>query len=187
MDTTSNDAAPGPFDLIYMVEVLEHIELKQVDAFLAAAKMRLSASGRLFLTVPSSSVPVSDKHFQHFSPESLEKTLSPHFRVQEIVPLNRITWWENVLFRLMGNHFLILSNPPLLSVLFRAYERRCLLASPSNCRRLLAICAARPSFDNDERASNSPRAGTDASPSIHESIPRSPQNSCTQPVASTTS
>jgi len=176
VDTTSEDAACGPFDLVYMVEVLEHIELKQVRSFLESASKRLSPTGRLFLTVPSSNVPVSDKHFQHFSPESLERALSPHFVVQEIVPLNRITRWENVMYRLMGNRWFILSNPRLLQMIFRGYERRCLVASTHNCRRLLAICTKRSSHENDERQGNPPRGGLRASPVVHEgNTVRTPQ------------
>ena len=142
-DTTSSGAASGPFDIIFMVEVLEHIEPRNVHSFLDSAGRRLASDGHLFLTVPSSNVPVSEKHFQHFSPSTLEQTLSSHFVVREIVPLNRITFWEQIMTRMLGNRFFILSNPRLLNAMFRAYERRCLSASPGNCRRLLAIGTAK--------------------------------------------
>jgi len=44
----------------------------------------LKAGGILVVSVPSANKPVSPKHFQHFTKESLEKTLQPYFSISEI-------------------------------------------------------------------------------------------------------
>jgi 2-polyprenyl-3-methyl-5-hydroxy-6-metoxy-1,4-benzoquinol methylase len=72
------------FDVVVMLEVLEHIKLDEVSQVVQNLHACLVDNGRLIVTVPSTRIPLSAKHYQHFSPESLEKALSPYFDVLEV-------------------------------------------------------------------------------------------------------
>jgi SAM-dependent methyltransferase len=128
------------FDAATPIEVFEHIDPLAAPAFLEGIHARLRDSGVLLVTVPSSNVPVSPKHYRHFHEASLRVALSPPFHVDEVLFLNRIAHWHGLLYRLMSNQLFILAHPRLLAWLLRTYERSSLRASPRDCSRLLAVC-----------------------------------------------
>lgn len=63
------------FDLVVAREVIEHIPVAEVQAFLAEVRRVLRPGGLLVVTTPSVNRRVPDKHFQHFSEASLRVTL----------------------------------------------------------------------------------------------------------------
>ena len=72
------------FDVITMIEVLEHIDFDLIPSIVTGLSEKIKPSGRLIVTVPSIKLPLQDKHFQHFSVSSLEKTLDSHFDLVSI-------------------------------------------------------------------------------------------------------
>jgi SAM-dependent methyltransferase len=147
-DIQSPDVLPETFDVVLLIEVLEHISPQGAQAFLAALGRRLAPCGTLILTVPSSNVQVSPKHYRHFDEGDLRAVLSPQFADIEITFLNRDTIWEWFVYRLMLNPFVAVTNRSFLRWWLRVYERRYLPAAATNCRRLLAVCR-RKSAAND--------------------------------------
>jgi len=63
------------FDFICLMEVLEHINPDDASATLWEMKRVLRPGGALVITVPSILVPVSKKHYQHFSSDALTQLL----------------------------------------------------------------------------------------------------------------
>jgi trans-aconitate methyltransferase len=132
---------PGDrWEVAVLVEVLEHIEPAAAPEFVAAIASRLSDSGYLVLTVPSTNVRLSPKHYQHFDELRLAETVSPGFEIVEMAYMNRSFAWEAMFYRLMHNRLFVLSNRRLLSMLNRIYERHYAVGRPHNTRRLLAVC-----------------------------------------------
>lgn len=132
----------GRFDAATMVEVLEHIPPARVSDFLQAARGMLEVDGILVLTVPHVNKPVADKHYQHFSSESLREALAPHFRVERIVPFDRISRLTDWMTRLLGavERGYVITNRRLNSYVYRRVLRGCLKEQPENrCGRLLAV------------------------------------------------
>jgi len=134
------------YDVVTMMEVLEHIPPGNVPTFLESVSQALSPGGRLFLTVPHINKMVNDKHYQHFSNETLRNALEPHFRVQQIMPFDRQSRVIGRLTRLLGysggNY--IITNRWINTVLFRRVLKGCLNEqSESKASRLLAIAEPR--------------------------------------------
>lgn len=130
------------FDVATMVEVLEHIPPEQVNDFLRSTKAILRTSGLLVLTVPHVNKTVSNKHYQHFSSDTLYRILAPHFRVKRIVPFDRLSRLTNWLTRLLGSaeRSYVITNRYLNSYLYHRVLRGCLEVQPErHCGRLLAI------------------------------------------------
>ncbi len=73
------------FDVIFMIEVLEHIQLDKVNNVLGELRRVLKKEGEIIITVPSNKKPVDAKHYQHFSEISLVETLEPFFELKEMV------------------------------------------------------------------------------------------------------
>lgn len=62
-----------------MIQVLEHIPPDRVPAFVGALGGVLLPNAKLVVTVPSVNLRLSEKHFQHFTPERLVTVLGRHF------------------------------------------------------------------------------------------------------------
>ena len=72
------------FDTVVLMETLEHLPPDQVPAVLERVAGHLQRGGHLVVTVPSDNVPVTAKHYQHFSPAMLTDVLSPWFTVTRL-------------------------------------------------------------------------------------------------------
>ena len=60
------------WDAISAIEVFEHISDQEMDHFIQGISSCLDDDGRLYITVPSMNVPVSKKHYRHYTPELLK-------------------------------------------------------------------------------------------------------------------
>jgi SAM-dependent methyltransferase len=140
-DVTDPGVLDGTFDVVTLIEVLEHIPPDQASHFLAGVARRLSRGGRLIVTVPSNNRPVRPKHYRHFDLESLREALSPHFAIQEHFFLNRHDWLTSLIKGCMTNRLFVLNEPRLAYLLFRLYERRQVVASERSCKRLAVACS----------------------------------------------
>jgi len=140
-DITAGDISER-FDVVTMVEVLEHIPLGSVDNFLDAVAKSLAPSGTLILTVPHRNKRLSEKHFQHFTVQSIGEILSPRFRISKVFPFDhnsRLTYWLTKLLGYGGSNYII-SNRRLNNLLYRRILRGCLNQLPEHkCCRLLVI------------------------------------------------
>ncbi|USN88962.1 MAG: class I SAM-dependent methyltransferase [Candidatus Nomurabacteria bacterium] len=73
------------FDVIFMIETLEHIIPDEIPSLLKEVSRMLKPGGEFIVTVPSDALPPGPKHYQHFSAQKLTDTLSPFFDVKEVV------------------------------------------------------------------------------------------------------
>jgi len=72
------------FDVIILMEVLEHFIPSQIDDILIKISSLLKEDGKLVISVPSTNVPLNKKHYQHFTTETLKRTIYPSFKIETI-------------------------------------------------------------------------------------------------------
>ena len=131
------------FEVATAIEVLEHIEPRNCDAFVEAISEVLVDDGRLVLTVQHDNKSVSEKHYQHFDSTQLEELLDPYFSEISFVPFDR----QSKVFTALelaiggrGNH-LIINTPVVTNTLWKLYTKRYMYApTESSCRRIAAVC-----------------------------------------------
>ncbi|MCK9282343.1 MAG: class I SAM-dependent methyltransferase [Melioribacteraceae bacterium] len=82
---SESDFPNDTYDIVFMIETLEHIVPDNIPAMLTEIKRILKPGGEFIVTVPSDALPPGPKHYQHFSAKKLEDTLKDHFEVIEIV------------------------------------------------------------------------------------------------------
>lgn len=136
-DICSDKLPLQSFDIVTLVEVLEHIPVKSVSNFVNAFARLNKPGGRLLLTVPHKNKGLQVKHFQHFDSITLRRILEPHYEIEKIVfidKLSRIT--GRILHPLLENRFFILNNRPLLDLMFRIYRRHLFFCDEKTCGRL---------------------------------------------------
>ncbi len=129
------------FDIITLIETLEHIEPSAIANFLQGASHYLKDNGYFLLTVPSKNIKVEDKHYQHFDLDALENVLSPFFTIKEANYLNHKTSRPlRLMQRVLYNRFFILNHEILLQKLYNYYRNNLLLTDDKNCRRIALVC-----------------------------------------------
>lgn len=123
-----------------MVEVLEHVPPVEIPDFLAAVAAHLSDEGTLVLTVPHVNKRVSEKHFQHFSRDSLARTLSPHFTIEYWCGFERLGLLEKAYFRLLQNRQVFAESRSFNAFLLNRQLSRAHSDHEDGCGRILAVC-----------------------------------------------
>lgn len=134
------------FDIATMVEVLEHIPPHDVGSFLIGVAKHLNPDGVLILTVPHTNKTLQEKHYQHFSRESLSNVLEASFVVDKVIPFDYTSHLTNRLIHLLGysgkNYIII--NKKVMNWAYSQILRGCLEPqSEKKCGRLLAIARVR--------------------------------------------
>jgi SAM-dependent methyltransferase len=131
---------PERFDVVTLIETLEHVPPVELREFVGGLRRRVNEGGLLVVSVPSKNIKMSAKHYQHFDLDSLKTALAPRFEVAEHYHLNRISKWDRLISAVLTNRYFILNERRLLNALFRRYERSLLAARESDCKRLCVVC-----------------------------------------------
>lgn len=139
-DIADAAAPPESFDVVTLIETLEHVPPGELRGFVEGLRRRTSEGGLLVVSVPSRNIKMSAKHYQHFDLGSLKTALAPFFEVVEHHHLNRISKWDTLLSALLTNRYFILNERRMLNALFRRYERSLLAAGESDCKRICVVC-----------------------------------------------
>lgn len=94
---------------ITCIECLEHIPDSMLSRFIIGLESNLAEGGRLYITVPSASMPIIAKHYRHYTLQILQKELkeaNSHLmieKVEYIVPQE--TYVDKIVSKLLHNRF----------------------------------------------------------------------------------
>jgi 2-polyprenyl-3-methyl-5-hydroxy-6-metoxy-1,4-benzoquinol methylase len=124
------------YDAIVSCEVIEHIKPNEVDQYAKHIADSLKPGGTLFLTTPTTNIPTSAKHYQHFTQETLMAHLAPYFSIEEVVYLNQMNRTTSLLSRLLANRFYLSNWPWLNSLVLATYRRRYLIGNEKTGSRI---------------------------------------------------
>jgi len=141
-DILQDDLAGEQFDVVTLVEVIEHIPPEDLPLFVQRAVSFLRPGGRLILTVPHRNNPVSSKHFQHFDSRMLSEHLSPHLEDLRYQPFDFFSRKLDLWFRLLGRtgKYFVITWQPLLNAFYDYYIKRCLYGQDeSKCGRIACV------------------------------------------------
>ncbi|MEN9920416.1 MAG: hypothetical protein RL538_309 [Candidatus Parcubacteria bacterium] len=124
------------FDNAVSCEVIEHIKPEEVDNYCKNIANSLTQNGTFFLTTPTTNIPTSLKHYQHFTRELLEKHLSPYFEIDEVRYLNVVNWRSKLLNRLIANKFYLSNSPILNRWVLNQYKTKLLIGTEKTGSRI---------------------------------------------------
>ena len=131
------------------VYVILRIPSKEINKVLKGILKQMHRNSKVIITVPSNNLPLQKKHYQHFTPELLKKTLSSNFKIISIEGLNE-TGFKYHIFKLLkhvGSLIYPLRNRLKLMWFYNAikkYYKNYILNSDINkAKKLVAICSLR--------------------------------------------
>jgi 2-polyprenyl-3-methyl-5-hydroxy-6-metoxy-1,4-benzoquinol methylase len=131
-----NDTIERKFDAITLIEVFEHIPLELCNDFVKSTSKILNNNGILYLTVPHINNPVNDKHFQHFSYNSLVKYFENEFTVEQVYYIQKYDKLLSILNLLMTNKVWIINSKFINSIFYRLYKKIYFFADDKTCGRI---------------------------------------------------
>ena len=84
------------FDVVTMIETLEHLPDEDENIALAEIRRVLLPEGKLIVSVPSKKLPLHKKHYRHYDLSDLLEKLTQHdFQIDEVVSYRDITsFWK---------------------------------------------------------------------------------------------
>lgn len=71
----------GVFDVVTLVETIEHVPDDQIDRLVSAVYERTAPGGRVIVTVPTTNFPLISKHYRHYDLPLLEQQFG-RFRLE---------------------------------------------------------------------------------------------------------
>lgn len=113
------------FDLILLIEVLEHIQEDLVEEFMSNILSLLEKGGKIIVSVPTKNIPVIETHHRHYDLELLNQHVGREVEALTHRYLyNRKDRILNLIRQLMINRFFVLRNRAMLDYLMRKAEPR---------------------------------------------------------------
>ena len=77
------------FEMITLIEVLEHIPPPDVKKVIMNLWRALTPNGHLVISVPTANLPVAEKHYQHFTRGTLVELFEPMFSLVKVIGHSR--------------------------------------------------------------------------------------------------
>lgn len=139
-DITKENFLTEKYDIITLIETLEHIPTEEIPVFLKSIKKFLKENGVFIITVPSDNVPVNSKHYQHFNKKSLEAVISHHFKIEQTRFLNKKSFTNKIIQKILSNKIFILNQTEISNLIYKYYKKHLLRAKEKNAERIMVIC-----------------------------------------------
>ena len=138
-DITNPSFVIGTYDTVTLVETLEHIPPETIKEFAKGLYRLLDNGGRLIVTVPCANIPVSKKHYQHFTLEHLKDTLSPQFELIDSYYVNSNSFREKIIKKILHNRLMSLNRNKISNFLYQYYKKNLFHSDAKDARRIVAV------------------------------------------------
>lgn len=129
------------FDLVVLLEVLEHIPEVQITALLKSVGKRLGVSGKVLICVPSvHNQPVPTKHYRHYTLKLLTQQLQrANLQICEthFVYKNYFLTW--LIAKFSHNRFFTLNQSVITRLLWRAHQKTGYWATEHNAKHIIVL------------------------------------------------
>jgi 2-polyprenyl-3-methyl-5-hydroxy-6-metoxy-1,4-benzoquinol methylase len=116
----------GVYDIVTLVEVLEHIPDSELEDFVANILRCVRKGGHLIISVPTTVIPLNKKHYRHYDEDLLSKHVESHGNLvlEKERRVFRKTRVSSFLTRLVSNNFLTLNSRFILRSFWMFHESR---------------------------------------------------------------
>lgn len=127
------------YDVVTLVEVLEHISNQQIPEFVRNVARLVTPDGYMIVTVPTTNVPLNDKHYRHYDVQVLRDTLAPHFQIKHAQWLYRRSFVERLIRQTLHNRLFVLNSSQALASIWKVHRHFTYYADSKTGAHLIAI------------------------------------------------
>lgn len=140
-DISDTNLFDQKFDIITLIETLEHIEFKEIQTLLKGIHNYLKEDGSFIISVPSKNMKLYKAHYQHFDLNILENVLAPFFTITNVNYINhKSTLLLKILKKILSNQFFIVNHTETLRRFYSFYIKNLLVTDSNNGRRIVVVC-----------------------------------------------
>lgn len=151
-DLKNLDFPKKKFDQIVMIETLEHLIPEEIPAVLENIHNVLKDDGTLIITTPSKNVELSEKHYQHFTRDTLKDTLKDYFEIIKIIGQFKIEFQKKIFMGIGWILYPLNNKIKVIRKFYKIIENYCQKhlekCKPEKEIRLVAICKKKTRYDN---------------------------------------
>jgi 2-polyprenyl-3-methyl-5-hydroxy-6-metoxy-1,4-benzoquinol methylase len=114
------------YDVVTLVEVLEHIPDSEVEDFMVDTLKCVREGGYFVISVPTTVVPISEKHYRHYDEELLSKHVEScgSLVLEKEMRVFRKNHTTLFLRRLMNNRLWTINSPSVLKLLWKIHKSK---------------------------------------------------------------
>mgnify|MGYP003143820528 FL=1 len=130
------------FDVVTAIEVLEHVPDEQVTNFLKILEKRLMESGKIIISVPTTVLPVSEKHYRHYTLEILKQQLENskiNLEIEHVEYVYKSSSLLKLYSKLTQNKLWIIEIRPLRNFVWRMVKSKYTIANEGNGEEMIVI------------------------------------------------
>jgi len=128
----------GGYDVVLCIETLEHISDENIPKFVKTLKSKVRPGGTLIVTVPSVNLPLTKKHYRHYTRDLLLKHLEVREPQAQVRFIHQDVRGARFLNRILCNRYFVLNWSPLRRRIFTRYDRLYRWATERKGSRVLA-------------------------------------------------
>jgi|GEM_PF-1051758 len=134
------------FDVVTLVEVLEHIPDSEIDQFVCDVTKKISIGGFLLISVPSTVLKLQKKHYRHYTETLLDEQISRSGLLRKLrscrVASN--SRFKSFLVKLIDNKIWTVKAPWILKLLYFVINQFDRKVTNENGRHIIAIYVNSP-------------------------------------------
>lgn len=130
------------FDIVTAIEVLEHVPDEQVTNFLKILEKRIKESGKIIISVPTTVLPVSEKHYRHYTLEILKQQLENskiNLEIEHVEYVYKSSFLLKLYSKLTQNKLWIIEIRPLRNFVWRMVKSKYTIANEDNGEEMIVI------------------------------------------------
>jgi SAM-dependent methyltransferase len=130
------------FDLVAAIEVIEHIPEDLLPHFMKALAARVKDDGIVLITVPTTVIPLNNKHYRHYTLDLLIRQLDETrcgLKVENYEYIYSEPWWFKAFSIFFDNKLFTLEFKPFMRFAWDKVWNKYRFADESNGFHLVAV------------------------------------------------
>ncbi len=130
------------FDIVTAIEVLEHVPDEEVVDFFKILEKRIKPHGKIIISVPTTVLPTSKKHYRHYTLEIFNKQLSQSgvkLKIKHVEYVYKSAFWIKTYSKLTQNKFWIFEIKPVRNWIWKIIKSKYSIATQKNGEEMILV------------------------------------------------
>ena len=128
------------FDVISLVEVIEHLPDDEIEGFLYSVVSLLNNYGKVIVSVPTTNLPLNKKHFRHYDIDLLKRQLEcVGLKIESVNYSFKLCFFSSVLRRIVTNRIYTLNPSIVTKAIWCIHKKMGYFAKEENAAHIVVV------------------------------------------------